>query len=135
MAEVVFTNAYLSINAVVLSDHIRQITLNYSAEPQDITAMSDTTRQRIGGLLDWSITIEFNQDYAASEVDVTLFAIVGTVIAIEIRPDAGAVAVTNPKYTGNALLESYQPIGGTIGEVHVAPITLTAGGALTRATS
>ena len=135
MAEVVFTNAFVSLNAVDLSDHVRQVTLSYNAEPADITAMSDTTRQRIGGLKDWSISIEFNQDYAASEVDATLFALVGTTFAIEIRPDAGAVAATNPKFTGTALLESYQPVGGSIGEVHVSPVQLSAASSLTRATS
>ena len=135
MSEVVLTNAFISLNGVDLSDHVRQVTLNYSSEPQDITAMNDTTRQRIGGLKDWSISIEFNQDYAASEVDVTLFSIVGSVIAVILRPDAGVIGTTNPEYTGNALLESYQPIGGSIGEVHVSPIQLSAAGALARATA
>lgn len=135
MAEVVLTNAHLTLNSVDLSDHVRSITLNYNSEPQDITAMSDTTRQRTGGLLDWSVSIEFNQDYAANEVDVTLFSLVGTTFAMAIRPDAGSVATTNPEYTGTCLLESYQPVGGQVGEVHVAPVQLTAASALARATS
>lgn len=135
MSEVVFTNAYVELNTVDLSDHVRSVTLQYQSEPQDITAMSDTTRQRLGGLLDWSIAIEFNQDYASGEVDATLFALVGTTFAFELRPDAGSVAPTNPKYTGTALLESYQPMGGSVGEVHVSPVQLTAASALTRATS
>lgn len=135
MAEQVLTNAYVLLNSVDLSDHVRSVSINYNSEPQDITAMSDTTRQRTGGLLDWTIAIEFNQDYAANEVDVTLFSLVGTTFAFEIRADAGSVATTNPKFTGTALLESYQPVGGSIGEVHVAPIQLTAASALTRATS
>lgn len=135
MAEVVLTNALLSVNGVDLSDHVRSITLNYLSEPQDITAMSDTTRQRIGGLLDWNVSVEFNQDFAAGEVDVSLFSLVGSTFTFIGRPDAGVVASTNPQYSGTALLTSYQPINGAIGDVHTTSIQLEAAGALTRATS
>lgn len=135
MAETVFTNGFLSVAATDLSDHVRQMTLTYNSELQDITAMGDTARERLGGLNDWSLQVEFNQDYAASEVDATLFSNVGASVAIEVRPDQGAVAATNPKFTGNAILESYQPVGGTVGDAHVAPVTFQGNGALTRATS
>ena len=132
MAESVFTNAHVSLGAVDLSDHVRQVTLSYSSEVQDSTAMSADTRTRLGGLLDWSLNIEFNQDYATSKVDQTLFSLVGTSVAVELRPDAGAASATNPEYTGNAILESYQPMGGTVGEMHVSPVTLTGTGTLAR---
>lgn len=135
MGEVVFTNAFVSLKAIDLSDHVRSVTLDYSSEPADITAMSLTTRKRIGGLKDWSISIEFNQDYAASEVDATLFDEIGNTIAIELRPDAGAVSQTNPKFTGTALLESYPPMGGSVGDVHTTTAQLSAASDLIRATS
>ncbi len=135
MAEQVLTNAHLTVNGVNLSDHVRSITLRYAAELQDITAMSDTTRARLGGLKDWSFDVEFNQDFAASNVDATLFPIVGTSVAVIIRPDAGAVSTTNPNFTGNAMIESYQPVGGAVGDAHVSPVTFQGNGTLTRATA
>lgn len=135
MAEVVFTNAFLSVGGTDLSDHVRQVTLQYGAEPQDITAMSATTRNRLGGLLDWSVAVEFNQDYAAGEIDATLFSLVGTSVALVLRPDAGVIGSTNPEYTGNGILDSYQPIGGTVGDAHVAPVNFVAAGTLARATA
>ena len=135
MAEVVLTDASVTIGGTDLSDHVRSITLNYNSEPQDKTAMGDTTRERIGGLLDWSVSVEFNQDYAASEVDATLFSAVGTVVTFVGKPDSGAVASTNPSYTGSALLSSYQPVNGSVGDIHTTSISLEAAGALTRATS
>ncbi len=86
MAEFVFTDASVVINAVDLSDHVRQVTLNYSAELQDDTAMGDDTRSRIGGLKDWSMELEFNQDFAAAEIDVTLFPLVGSTFAVTLKP-------------------------------------------------
>ena len=135
MAEQVLTNAHLTVNSVNLSDHVRSITLRYAADLQDITAMSDTTRNRLGGLKDWSFDVEFNQDFAAANVDATLFPIVGSSVAIIVRPDAGAVSATNPNFTGNAIIESYQPVGGAVGDAHTAPVTFQGNGTLTRATA
>lgn len=135
MAEVVFTDGFLSVGGTDLSDHVRSMTLSYSSELQDITAMGDTARERLGGLNDWSLTVEFNQDYAASEVDATLFSSVGSSVALVVRPDSAGAGTTNPEFTGNAILESYQPVGGTVGETHVAPVTFQGNGALARATT
>ena len=98
--------------------------------------MSANSKQRIAGLKDWSVDVELNQDFAAASVDATLFPLVGAAaFAIEIRPDAGAVSATNPKFTGNALLESYPPISGSVGELATVSITLQGDGDLTRATA
>lgn len=133
MANVVLTNAFVSLNSVNLSAFVRSVTLSYSAELQDDTAMGDTARSRIGGLKDWSIQIEFFQDYAASAPDVTLFSLVGTTFAVEIRHSAASVGATNPKYTGTGILESYQPVGGAVGENLMAPVVIQGVGALSRA--
>ena len=135
MAEFVFTDPYLTINAVDLADHVRSARLNYSAEMKDITAGGDDTRIRLGGLKDWSIDVEFNQDFAASKVDATLFGLVGSTFAIELRPSSGAVSATNPKFTGTGILESYPPIDGAIGDEATVSITIQAAGTLSRATA
>lgn len=134
MPAFVLKNAYVLINAVNLSDHVKSVTINYAAEILEKTAMSANSKQRIAGLKDWSVDVELNQDFAAASVDATLFPLVGAAaFAIEIRPDAGAVSATNPKYTGNALLESYPPISGSVGELATTSITLQGDGDLTRA--
>jgi hypothetical protein len=135
MAEFIYTNAFLSIGGTDLSDHVRQATITYNAEMQDKTAMGDLTRTRLGGLKDWSLEVNFNQDFAASNVDATLFPIVGDSVAIILRPDAAAVSPTNPNFTGNAILESYAPLGGNVGDMAETPVTFQADGTLTRATS
>lgn len=135
MAELVLTDAFVSVNSVDLSDHVVSITLSYSAAIMEKSAMGDTFMTRIAGLKDWSISIEFNQDYASSKVDATMYSIVGTSVPIELRPTSSAASATNPKFTGNAFLESYDPIAGSIGDVQKAPVTLPGNGNLTRAES
>lgn len=136
MAEIVIKDPNVTINTVDLTSYVRSLTINYSAEILDKTASGDSSRSRIAGLLDWNVTIEFNQNYAAATVDATLFPLVGAAaFAIILKPDGAATAVTNPKFTGNALLESYPPISGSVGELAVTSITLQGDGTLARATA
>ena len=132
MAAFVLKDAFASINGVDLSDHIRSMTLEHSADLQETTAMGEDFRTRLGGLKDWSLTIEFNQDFAAGSVDATLFGIVGSSVPVILRPDAAAQSATNPQWSGNAILETYTPIGNAVGEAAVAPVTLQGNGILAR---
>ena len=135
MANMVLTNAFVSINSVNLSAYVKSVSVSYKSEMQDDTAMGDTARSRIGSLKDYSLSIEFFQDYAAGAVDATLFSIVGSVVPIEVRGSSAAASATNPKYTGSAILETYQPVGGSVGDNLMAPVSMSGVGALTRATS
>lgn len=136
MAEFVLTNAHLTVNSVDLSDHVRSVTVNYSAELQDTTAMGGDARGRLAGLKEWSVDVDFNQDYAASKVDATLFGLVGAAaFTIAVRPASSSVTATNPEYTGLALLESYTPISGSVGDGATASVRLVGSATLTRSTS
>lgn len=135
MAVFTFTDAVVIINTVDLSDHVKSVTLNYASELQDDTVMGDTTRSRLGGLLDWSMDIEFAQDFATSKVDATLFALVGTTFVVKLVASTDTVAATNPRYTGTCILESYPPLSGAVGDLAITAITLQSAGTLARETS
>ena len=133
MATFVLTNAFISVGGTDLSDHVRTITVDYSAELPDDTVMSDDTRSvAAGGLFNWTVTVEWLQDFAATKVDVTLFPLVGTAPALIIRPDSGAKSATNPEYTGSGVLGTYSPITGSVGDMATAPSVFTAAGTLAR---
>ena len=135
MPTLVFTDGFVQINAVDLSDHVKSVVLDTGIETQDDTVMGDDTRSSSAGLSTWGVEIEFLQDYAASSVDATISPIVGTVVAIEIRPTSATVSSTNPKRTGNGLVASYNPVAGTVGDQAMASVSITSSGTLTRATS
>lgn len=103
---------------------------------QDETAMSLDTRKNKPGLLNWSVDVEFNQDFAAGEIDATLFSLVGAAaFAISIVPVmSDAVAATNPNFNGNVVLESYGPVDGGVGDLAVVRATFRAAGTLARTT-
>lgn len=135
MASLSFTNGFVSINGVDLSAYTRSVTINYSAEMLDETAMADTTRVNLGGLKNWSMEFEFNQDFASSATDVSLFSLVGTASTLIVRPTASAVSTTNPNYTGSGILESYTPFGNSVGDLATANAMFVSAGALSRATA
>lgn len=135
MATFSFVDASVVINSVDLSDHVRQVTLNVQADQLDDTAMGDTFRSRIGGLKDWSVTVEFNNDFAASEVDATLWPLLGTTTTITVKPTSAAVGATNPSYSGSVLVSQVQPLGNSVGDLATTSVTWQGAGTLTRATA
>ena len=133
MAVFLLSDYDVTINGVPLFDHVKSVALNYNAEMLDDTVMGDDTRSRLPGLLDWSIEIEFLQDYAASKVDVTMFALVGAAaFPCLLRPTSSAKSATNPEFTGQGVLESYAPMAGTIGDIAGTTCTIQSAGTLTR---
>lgn len=136
MASFTITDAFVTIGGTDLSDHLTSITLSVNTNNQENTAMGSTWKDRIpSGVNDWSLSLEFNQDYAASNVDATLWAALGVSTAVVIRPTSAAASATNPQYSGNALLEGYNPLDGAMEDVAKVSPTFVADGALTRATA
>ena len=117
MPTLVLDDASVVLNSVDLSDHVKSVSISYSAEMHDDTAMGDNTKSNKGGLKDWSLDVTFHQDYAASSVDATLFPLVGSTFAVVVKPTSGAVSATNPSYSATGILESYTPMGGGVGEL------------------
>jgi len=135
MGTFVLTDASVTINSVDLSDHVRSVTFNYEGEAVDDTNMADTNRIMAGGLKNYSVDVEFSQDFAASKVDATLFSLVGSTTTVVLLPTSAAVSATNPSFTGTMLLTSYPPITGTVGDLATATASFVPAGAITRATS
>lgn len=135
MATFAVTNAYVTVGGTDLSDHVRQVSINVSAEELDDTAMGDSWHSRLGGLKDWSVTIEWNQDFAASSVDDTIWSNFGSTATIQFNPASSTTGSTNPRYSGSALISDYTPIDSSVGELATVSTTWPGAGTLTRATS
>lgn len=137
MGVLAFTRCQIVVNGVTLTAKCRGVDLDYGAELQDKTAMNDLTRKGHPGLKVWKIGAEFNQDFAAGSVDETAFPLVGsTGFTVLLRPVAtAAVSDSNPNFTGTAVMSSYKPLAGKVGDMLVASISLESAGTLSRATS
>ena len=134
MAQIVLTNADITVNGVVLSDRANSVELNYEIESVEVTAFGGN-RSFIGGLQNNTITIEFMQDFAATETEATIFPLVGTQTSVTVRPSAAATSATNPLYTvSGTFLSSHTPVSGAVGELAMTSLSFT-GGTLVKTTA
>jgi hypothetical protein len=136
MAKQVFTNAYVTVNGTDLSDHIAAVTLDLSADEIETTAFGTAGyRSRTAGLKDGSIQLDWHQDFAASSVDSVLNSAFGSVGTVVVIPSGTAASSTNPRYTMTAVISSYSPVAGSIGDLLTFSTTWAFAGPMARATA
>ena len=135
MARVVLTDAKVTINSVNLSDHIASVSLQMSTDVVETTAFSSTAaKTRVAGLQDNSVTLEFHQDFASSNVEATIYPLLGSTATILVSPTS-TVSATSPSYSFTALVSEWTPLNGGVGELATASVTWPISGAITKATS
>tara|TARA_R110000744_G_scaffold305007_1_gene413366 strand:+ start:14691 stop:15104 length:414 start_codon:yes stop_codon:yes gene_type:complete len=137
MATFVMYDASVTVGGVDLSTYIRSVTIDSSQNMADDTAMGDEWVSNAAGLASWSITLEMLQDYAASKVDATMSSCLGlgvTPKVLVIKPTSAGVSTANPSWTGSGVLESYNPVAGSVGDQAMASATFQSASALVRAT-
>lgn len=136
MATHVLTGAVITVGGVDFSDHADSVTLTETAADQDFTNFGSAGwSERKAGLKSWSLAINFQQDYAASEVDVTLAASAGALVGVTVKPTTAAVGATNPNWSGSVLVTELPHVGGAVGDAHKFGVTWPGSGTLSRLTS
>lgn len=138
MAKFVLRDCDIVVNGVNFSDHVSSVTVNMSKDEVETTNFSGTGRERVAGLKDDSFEINFQQDFAAGEVDATLYPLWNneTEFTVTVKPTAAAVSATNPSYSATCILLEYQPIAGDVGSLSETSVTFPAQRTgITRATS
>lgn len=134
MAKIVLTDVKVLINSVNLSDHISSITIDEKVDVVESTGFSSTAaKTKLAGLKDNSVTIEFYQDFATSNVEQTIYPLLGTATTIVVSPTSSTNGVVgNPTYTFSALVSEWTPLKGGIGELATASVTWSIDGAVTK---
>lgn len=135
MAKLVLTNPTITIAGVDLSSSINQVTLDTKYDIIETTTFGSTAKQRVAGLADNSVTIDFYQDFAAASVEATIYPLLGTATTVTIQPVAGTTTTVNPKYSVSAVVTEWQPLKGSIGALASVSVTWPVSGTITKATS
>ena len=128
MAVLVLTDADITVNGVVLSDRANSVTLNYEIDSVETTAFGSVGHKFTGGLQNNSCDIEFMQDFAAAEVEATIYPLVGTTTTVTVRGTSGATSATNPLYTlSGTFLAAHTPVAAAVGELAMTSLSFTGG--------
>ena len=136
MAIFVATDFSVSINgSTALASYLTQVELKTSANDITTTSFGSTWVTRVAGLKEGTLTLQFNQDYAASAVDATLWPLLGSQATVVIKPTSTAVSATNPAYTAIALVTEVVPVSGNIGDLSTFSISWPTTGTVSRATA
>ena len=136
MAIFVATDFSVSINgSTALASYLTQVELKASANDVTTTAFGSAWVTRVSGLKEGSLTLQFNQDYAASTVDATLFPLLGSNATVVIKPTSTAVSSSNPAYTAICVVNDLTPVSGNIGDLATFSVTWPTTGAISRATA
>ncbi len=83
----------------------------------------------------YSVAIEFHQDYAAANVEATVYPLLGTTTAVVVKPNGATTAADNPAYSFTALVSEWTPLNGAVGELATASVTWPISGEVTKAVS
>lgn len=130
----VLTSTFLGLNSVDRSSWVSKVELAVEVEEKDVTVFSSAGwKEVLGGLKSGTIAITFKNDVADSQLDDTMWALLGTVVTFEVRATSAVVGTSNPKYTGSVLINGWTPISGSPGDVNEQSVTYPTSGAVTRA--
>jgi hypothetical protein len=106
------------VNNVSLGDHSFDVDTPSTKEQVDVSGFSPTgTREFLPGLADQTITIQFENDFAAGSVHATLQPLQasGSAFPIYVQPSSSAgTTATNPIYGGTAVLFEYNGLSGAL---------------------
>ena len=135
MAVFLNNGVVLTVNSVDLSDHVTAVTINRSFDELEVTAMGDSGHKFVKGLEASSITIDFLNDTASSEVLQTLQAVWGTNTTITVKQTSDAVGATNPLYTMTCLINNTTDINGSVADLSTQSVTFNVSGTIAVTTS
>ena len=123
------SNATVMIGAVDMSDQCRSVTLTTGFDQLETTAMGDSGRKYTKGLQSVDVTLTMFNSYGTSEVEATLWDVVGDdSVTLVISPSGPTESASNPEYTiTGAFLENFTPINSTVGELAMLELTFTGG--------
>lgn len=135
MAKFVATDFKITLNGTALSPSIHSVTLDVNSNEVETTTFGSTFKTVVGGIISGSAKLDFYQDFAAGSVDAQIWPLINTIGTLVITPTSATVSATNPSYTSTVLINNYQPINASIGDLAGFSVTWPTSGTITRATA
>jgi hypothetical protein len=136
MAVMLNSTVGVKINSIDISDHVSSVTLSQIFDELEITSLGDLAHKFTKGLEASTLSIDFFNDFAASQITPTLQAAYGTTVTAVLIPVKGtAVSASNPLYTVSILVNNLTPINGDVASINNASISFTCNSTVAYATT
>jgi hypothetical protein len=135
MAIFVATDYKITLNGTNLSSYLTHAELKISANDVTTTSFGSNYVTRVAGLKEGSVSLTFNQDFAAASIDATIYPLIGSLGTVVITPTSSAVGTANPAYTAVVSIIDYSPFASNIGDLATVSLTWPTSGTISRATA
>ena len=118
--------------SIDISSYVTACTLTQTFDELEVTAMGDLAHKYVAGLQAATFSIDFLNDWAASQVMQTLNAAAGQTLAVSMITVKGtAVSAANPSYQFNILVNNLTPVAGAVADEAMSSLSFTVNSVLT----
>jgi hypothetical protein len=139
MAKFVGKNTRVKVGDVDLTSSIASVTLNQTVNEIESTGFGSAAVQRIAGLQDASVTIDFHQDYASGSVAETVGSVFGGTAEVKILAGTAlaqsTASATAPLYSVTVLCSQQDLVNSQVGDISTFSVTWPAVGTVSKSTS
>jgi len=127
------TAAAPTVPSIDISSLVSAVTLTQTFDELEVTSMGDLSHRYVAGLQAATLSIDFFNDWASSQVMQTLNAAVGQTLAVSMITVKGtAVSAANPSYQFSILVNNLTPVGnGGVGDEAASSLSFTVNSVLT----
>lgn len=127
------TAAAPTVPSIDISSYVTAVTLTQTFDELEVTAMGDVSHRYVAGLQSANLSLDFLNDWDASQVMQTLNAAAGQTLAVSMITVKGtAVSAANPSYQFNILVNNLTPVGnGGVGDEASSSLSFTVNSAVT----
>jgi hypothetical protein len=136
MAVMLNSKVGVKIATVDISDHVSSATLSQTFDELEITSLGDLSHKYTKGLEASTLSLDFFNDFAASQISTLLQTNYGSTVTAVLIPEKGtAVSATNPLYTVSILINNVTPISGDVASINASSISFTCNSTVAYATT
>src|SRR4051812_11727263 len=135
MAKELLKDCLVTWNATALGNIVTAAEVNGDVEVQDATGFGDTSRVKVLGFTNWTMSLTFQDDFAAAGFNKLRFDawLAAVAVPIKVRHASGVIGPTNPEWQGNCLITRTPLFNAAVGQISGGQITLEGTGTLVRA--
>ena len=118
MAKYVVTSQKVTVNGTDVSDACARAELVLNAAEVETTDFGSAGwTEVVGGLKSGQLTLDFHSDFGAGGVSNLFQDLVGTIGTFVVIANGTAASATSPAYTATALINSFTPVAGAVGDL------------------
>lgn len=136
MAKYVVTSQKVTVNGSDVSTACARAELVLNAAEVETTDFgSGGWTEVVGGLKSGQLTLDFHSDFGVGAVSDIFQDLVGTIGTFVVIANGTAASASTPAYSATALINSFTPVAGAVGDLATFSVTFPTTGAVGYATA